>query len=76
MSEPNLELDEGEKFVDEAQDTIPPRETWPELTTNQLIDVKLQIENKIWEFSKNPLIVKTLTSGLNEINRLISLRTF
>ena len=43
---------EGEFFVDEAVKPIPIRSQWDELTTSQLIDVQLQLEDKLWTFAK------------------------
>ena len=63
---------EGERFLDEDEKPIPPKHTWEELTTNQLIDVKLQLEDKLWAFSKNALIAKTLREGIDQLTLLIS----
>lgn len=63
---------EGEFFVDEAEKPIPPRHTWDELTTNQLIDLQLQLENNLWTFGKNKVIARTIESGLTELRALIA----
>ena len=66
---------EGERFLDEDEKPIPPRNTWDELTTNQLIDVKLLLEQQLWAFSRNALIAKTISEGIAHITLLISLRS-
>ena len=76
MNQPNIDLGEGERFVDEAEKPIPPQNTWEELTTNQLIDVQLQLEDKLWSFSKNQVIAKTLQDGLTKLRALIASRSF
>ena len=65
---------EGEYFVDEAEKPIPAKNTWEELTTNQLIDIQLQLEDKLWTFAKNPVIVKTIEAGLTDLRVLIASR--
>lgn len=66
---------EGERFVDEAEHPLPPKNTWEELSTNELIDVKLQLETKLWTFSKNPVIASVLQQGIKEITALIASRS-
>jgi hypothetical protein len=65
---------DGERFADEAEKPIPPKHTWDELTTSQLIDVKLQLEEKLWAFGKNPTIAKVLQQGVNQLETLIASR--
>ena len=64
----------GEYFVDQAEKPIPPRNTWDELNFNQLLELKLQLEDKAWAFAKNPIISKTLNQGLQELEALIASR--
>lgn len=66
---------DGERFVDEAEHPIPPKDTWDELPTGQLIDIKTQLEDKLWSFSKNPVIAPVLKQGIKEITALIASRT-
>jgi hypothetical protein len=66
---------EGEFFVDEAAKPIPNKSQWEELTTNQLIDVQLQLEDKLWSFARNPVIAKTIQEGLTELRALIASRS-
>lgn len=64
---------ESERFVDEAiEKPIPPKHLWNELTPNELIDVKNQLEEKLWAFGNNPTIAKALRSGIAEITAMIS----
>lgn len=65
---------EGEFFVDQAEKPIPPRNTWHELDFQQLLELKLQLEDKAWAFAKNPVISKTVNQGLRELEALIASR--
>lgn len=76
MQPSNTDLEEGERFVDEARKPIPPQHTWEELTTNQLIDVQLQLEEAEWAFAKNPIISRTVKEGLVKLRALIASRAF
>ncbi len=66
---------DGERFADETETPIPPRNTWDELTTSQLIDLKAQLQDKLWAFGNNPTIAKVLQSGVQHLETMISLRT-
>jgi len=66
---------DGEYFADEPVETpIPPKNTWGDLTTGQLIDVKSQLEEKLWAFGSNPVISRPLREGVNLLEALISSR--
>lgn len=69
---PIIEGVEGETFLDETPKPIPPRHTWGELTLNELYDVHAQLEQKSWEFAKNPVISKGLREGLTHLKALIA----
>lgn len=66
----------GENFVDELRRDapIPPSTTWDELTTNQLIDLKAQLEDKLWTFAKNPVMSRTLKEGVRKVSVLLEVR--
>ena len=66
---------EGEYFVDVAEKPIPPKDTWEELNFNQLLEVQLQLENKLLSFAKNPVISKSLLEALDQLQALIALRS-
>lgn len=66
---------DGERFVDEAEKPIPPKHTWDELTNVQLIDVKAQLQEKLWAFGNNPTISKVLQQGIAQLEAMISSRT-
>jgi len=66
---------EGEYFVDEPVKPIPPKDTWDELNFQQLLDVQLELENKLWLFSKNPVIARTLNEALTQLRALIAQRS-
>ena len=63
---------EGERFADEAEKPIPPKDTWHTLSMNEMIDVKMQLEEKLWAFGKNPAIAKVLRQGVDQITALIA----
>lgn len=63
---------ENERFADEAEKPIPPKNTWDELSLNELIDVKNQLEEKLWSFGGNPTIAKALRQGVEQITAMIS----
>lgn len=66
---------DGEYFADEpVQTPIPPKNTWPDLTTSQLIDVKNQLEEKLWAFGNNSVIAKPLREGISQLEQMISSR--
>lgn len=65
---------DGEYFADQAETPIPPKHTWEDLTTGQLIDVKSQLEEKLWAFGNNPTIAKVLRHSVDQITALISYR--
>lgn len=67
---------EGERFVDEAERPIAPKSTWNDLTTSELIDVKLLLEDKLWTFQKQPAIASVLKQSLKELTALIASRSF
>lgn len=68
---PDIKDLEGEYFVDVPTQPIPTRDMWGELNFQQLLEVRLQLENKAWAFSKNPVISRTLAAALAELNALI-----
>ena len=69
----NYDSTENERFVDETEKPIPPKNTWDELSLNEMIDVKNQLEEKLFAFGKNPTIAKALRQGVDHITMLISL---
>jgi len=62
----------SERFVDEAEKPIPPMNTWDTLSINQLIDVKNQLEDKLWTFRAQPVIAGTLKRSIDSITKLIA----
>jgi hypothetical protein len=60
-----------ERFVDEAEEVIPPANTWSELSLQQLIETKTKLEDKLFTFSKTPPIAKALQSGISRLQTLI-----
>lgn len=65
---------DGEYFADTPVNPLPPADTWDHLSVNQLIDVKIQLTNRLFDFRSNPAIVKTLSASLQRLEALIALR--
>lgn len=61
-----------ERFVDQAEKAIPAQDTWDQLTASQLIDVKLQLENKLWHFNNVPQMAAVLKRSIDTITKLIA----
>ena len=66
---------DGERFLDEAETPIPPRETWGDMSVMELISVKAQLEDKLWSFGNKPTIARVLQQGINQLDALISLQS-
>jgi hypothetical protein len=66
---------EGEFFVDQQEKPIPPKNTWDDLTVIQLIDVKVQLQDKLYSFYNNPAIARVLKQSIAELEALISSRS-
>lgn len=62
---------ENEYRTDVPTDEIPHRSTWSSLSPNELISVKLKLENRLYELGSNPVIAASLASGIAELERLI-----
>lgn len=64
---------DGERFVDQqSEKSIPPQDTWVNLSVNQLIDVKSQLEEKAWTFRNNPQILTVLKQSVAKVTLLIA----
>ena len=72
MNDQDVKVLEGEYFVDVAENPIPSKNTWSELSFQQLLELQLQLEDKAWAFAKNPTISKTLNEALGELRALIA----
>jgi hypothetical protein len=66
---------EGIYHTDEAEKPIPPKNTWDNLSATELIDVKAQLEDKLYAFSGNPIISKALRQGISQLEAMISVRS-
>ena len=61
-----------EYFVDEPRTPIPGRDTWKDLSVNQLIEIKNQLYDKYWFFKNtSPQIAKVLLDNVNYLTYLI-----
>jgi hypothetical protein len=68
MTEP----ENTERFVDQVEKPIPPQSTWHDLSVNQLIDLKVQLQDKAWTFRSTPPMLKVLNTSLDTIEKMIS----
>lgn len=62
-----------ERFVDQAENQIPTQDTWDQLTVSQLIDVKAQLDERLWQFQRTPQIALVLRRSIDTITKLIAL---
>ena len=62
-----------ERFVDQAENQIPAQDTWDQLTVSQLIDVKAQLDERLWQFQRTPQIALVLRRSIDTITKLIAL---
>lgn len=63
-----------ERFTDEAENIIAPQSTWAELSINELIDTKNQLQDKAWAFRNTPQISIVLNRSIVSITQFISER--
>lgn len=61
----------SERFVDEAVKPIPPMDTWDTMSINDLIDVKIQLEDKLFTFASNPAIAAPLKRSIAKLEKMI-----
>lgn len=64
---------DGEKFLDEAENPIPPAEEWDELSQAELMSVLVRLQDKLWYFQSNPALAVPLRAGIAKINALLGL---
>jgi hypothetical protein len=65
---------DGEYFVDVQTNPIPHVNTWHDLSINQLIDLKTQLQSKLFDFRSNAVIAQALQQNLQRLELLISQR--
>ena len=65
---------DGEYYADESQKPIPPRDTWDNLSINQLLDVQTQLHDKLLVYRTHPTIAPQLNTSLQYVQALISQR--
>jgi hypothetical protein len=63
---------DGEYFADQVEKPIPTENSWHDLSMVQLIDVKTQLEGKLWAFRNNPQISTVLKRSVARITEMIS----
>ena len=62
---------DGEIFVDVAMKPIPPADTWETLSMNQLIEVQVTLQTRVWDFRANPAIATPLNASIQRLRALI-----
>lgn len=63
---------DGEQFTDVPTKVIPPADTWVTLSTNQLIEIQVELQSKAWDFRNNPAISAALTTSIQRLQALVS----
>ena len=67
-------MSDTERFVDEAEKTIAPQNTWETLSVPQLIDVKIQLQERLLFFRNQPQISTALKQGIEKLDRIMAQR--
>ena len=68
------EVQMSEYFVDVSENPIPPADTWDNLSTDQLIEVKNRLSDNLWKYSKVPAMARSLKVGIARLEHLIQQR--
>ena len=63
---------DGEVFLDKPSKPIPTADTWETLSTNQLLEVQVQLQTRSWEFRNNDAISKALNVAIQRLQALIT----
>lgn len=63
-----------ERFVDVAEKPIPPVNTWNDLSTNELVETKVMLQEKSWQMKGHQTIAKVLNDRLKLLDQMISAR--
>lgn len=63
---------DGEQFVDTPTKVIPPADTWETLSTNQLIEIQVELQSKAWDFRQHAAISRALNASLQKLQALIA----
>lgn len=66
---------DGEYFADDVQKPIPHQSTWADMSVNQLIEVKSELESKLWAFQSKPQIAQVLRKAIQTITSMIATAT-
>lgn len=62
---------DGEYFVDVPQQVLTPPSEWSKLSVNQLIDIKVYLQSKYWDFKDQPAIAKLLAEKIALLEQFI-----
>jgi hypothetical protein len=63
---------DGEVFVDKQTKPMPPADTWPSLSTNQLLEIQVLLQQRAWEFRANQAMATQLNAAVARLQALIS----
>lgn len=66
---------DGEYYVDQVEKPIPPQSTWIDLPAAQLVEIKNDLENKLWAIRSQPQISNILKQSIAKLTILISAST-
>ena len=68
-------MSDTERFVDSwSEKPIPSKDTWDNLSVPQLLEVRTQLQDKLWTFQNNPQIATVLKQSVQYITQLIDQR--
>lgn len=65
---------DGEIFTDTPLQPIPSADTWEGLSVNQLIEVKNTLTTRVFQYQRNPAMLKPLQAGIQRLDALIAQR--
>jgi hypothetical protein len=63
---------DGETFVDKPTKPIPNSDTWETMSTNQLLEVRVALQTRAWQFRNNPAVIAPLNTAIARCEALIS----
>lgn len=61
----------SETFVDVDSKPIPPRAQWANMSNNELLAVKHNLQDRMSLYSKNPTIATVVQQGIDQVEALM-----
>lgn len=62
----------SETFTDVDSTPIPPRAQWANLSNNELLNIKYNLQDRMALYSKNPAIATVVQQGIEQIEMLMA----